>query len=303
MPISLSSVRSELLPGLFDVRGSYDRIPRQWDKVFSTHNSKMAVERSTQMAFMSLPHLKDEGAATQFDNGAGERWTWQFVHIEVALGYAITRKAIDDNLYKAKFNPTNLKLQDVFSAFKEIQAANILNTGNVYNAQQVGDGQPLFSTAHPYDGGTWANTSAVPKSLNEASLSANWVNIRGFVDERGIKIMARQRRLIVPPALEATAIRLTKTELRPGTANNDVNALLWQSGGLPDGYLVMDYLTSPYAWFMTTNIDGFIHMLRIPYESDMWVDNVTDNLLVKAYERYSFGVNDPRCAWGEFPSS
>jgi hypothetical protein len=304
MPISLASIRSELLPGLFDVRGSYDMIPRQWDKIFKTHKSNMAVERSTQMAFVALPFLKDEGAATQFDNNAGERFTWAFVHVEVALGYAITRKAIDDNLYKSQFNPTNLKLQESFAQFKEIQGANILNLGNVYNQSQIGDGVALFSTAHPFDGGTWANTSAVPKSLNETSLLQNMTNVRtAFVNERGLRIMSRARRLVVPPALEQVAIRLTKTELRPGTANNDVNAILTLSGGLPEGFIVMDFLTSAFAWFLTTNIEGFIHMLRIPYESDMWVDNITDNLLVKAYERYSFGINDPRAGWGEFPTS
>jgi hypothetical protein len=91
--------------------------------------------------------------------------------------------------------------------------------------------------------------------------------------------------------------------LRPGTADNDVNAILTLSGGLPEGHIVLDFLTSNFAWFLTTNIEGLIHMLRIPYESDMWVDNVTDNLLVKAYERYSFGINDPRAAWGEFPTA
>ena len=304
MAIALASIRSELLPGLFDVRGSYEMIPRQWDKVFKTHKSAMAVERSTQMAFVGLPFLKDEGAATQFDNNAGERFTWAFIHIEVALGYAITRKAIDDNLYKAQFSPTNLKLQEAFAQFKEIQAANVLNLGNVYNSAQIGDGKALFATDHPYDGGTWANTSSVAKSLNESSLLQNMTNVRTqFVNERGLKIMARARRLVVPPNLEQVAIRLTKTELRPGTAMNDVNAILTLSGGLPEGFIVMDFLTSNYAWFLTTNIEGFIHMLRIPYESDMWVDNITDNLLVKAYERYSFGYNDPRAGWGEFPSS
>lgn len=304
MPVALANIRSELLPGLFDVRGSYDMIPRQWDKVFKTHKSGMAVERSTQMAFVSLPYLKDEGAATQFDNSAGERFTWAFVHIEVALGYAITRKAIDDNLYKAQFNPTNLKLQEAFAQFKEIQAANIFNTGTTYNASQIGDGVAYFSTAHPYDGGTWANTSSVPKSLNEGTLLANMTNVRTqFVNERGLRILSRARRLIVPPNLEGIAIRLTKTELRPGTADNDVNAILTLSGGLPEGFIVLDFLTSNFAWFLTTNIEGLIHMLRIPYESDMWVDNVTDNLLVKAYERYSFGINDPRSAWGEFPTN
>jgi hypothetical protein len=304
MPVALANIRSELLPGLFDVRGSYDMIPRQWDKVFRTHQSEMAVERSTQMAFVALPFLKDEGAATQFDNNAGERWTWAFVHVEVALGYAITRKAIDDNLYKAQFNPTNLKLQEAFAQFKEIQAANIFNTGQTFNAVQIGDGQAFFSTAHPYDGGTWANTSTTPKSLNESTLLANMTNVRTqFVNERGLRVLSRARRLVVPPNLEAIAIRLTKTELRPGTADNDVNAILTLSGGLPEGFIVMDFLTSNFAWFLTTNIEGLIHMLRIPYESDMWVDNITDNLLVKAYERYSFGINDPRSAWGEFPTS
>jgi hypothetical protein len=304
MPVALANIRSELLPGLFDVRGSYDMIPRQWDKVFTTHKSNMAVERSTQMAFVALPYLKDEGAATQFDNNAGERFTWAFVHLEVALGYAITRKAIDDNLYKAQFNPTNLKLQEAFAQFKEIQGANILNLGTTYQQSIIGDGQALFSVAHPYDGGTWANTSGTPKSLNESTLLADMTNVRTqFVNERGLRILSRARRLVVPPNLEPIAIRLTKTELRPGTADNDVNAILTLSGGLPEGFIVLDFLTSNFAWFLTTNIEGLIHMLRIPYESDMWVDSITDNLLVKSYERYSFGYNDPRAAWGEFPTS
>src|SRR5882724_6564147 len=206
MPIALASIRSELLPGLFDVRGSYDMIPRQWDKVFKTHKSAMAVERSTQMAFVALPFLKDEGAATQFDNNAGERFTWAFVHIEVALGYAITRKAIDDNLYKAQFNPTNLKLQEAFAQFKEIQAANVFNLGQTFNSIQGGDGQAFFSTAHAYDQGTWANTSATPKSLNESTLLSDMTNVRTqFVNERGLRIMSRARRLIVPPNLEQVA--------------------------------------------------------------------------------------------------
>ena len=302
MPVALANIRSELLPGLFDVRGSYDMIPRQWDRVFKTHTSKMAVERSTQMAFVALPFLKDEGAATEFDNNAGERVTWAFVHLEVALGYVITRKAIDDNLYKQQFQPTNLKLAEAFAQFKEIQAANILNLGNVFNATQIGDGVALFSVSHPFDGGTWANTSSTPKSLNESTLLANMTNVRTqFVNERGLRILSRARRLIVPPNLEAIAIRLTKTELRPGTADNDVNAVHTLSGGLPEGFIVLDFLTSNFAWFLGTNIEGLIHMLRIPYESDMWVDNITDNLLVKSYERYSFGYNDPRAAWGEYP--
>ena len=304
MAVSLSQIKSELLPGLFDVRGSYDMIPRQWDKVFTTHKSNMAVERSTQMRFLGLPQLKSEGGATAFDNNAGERFTFNFEHQEVALGYAITRKAIDDNLYKAQFNPTNLKLQESFAQFKEIQGANILNNATTYSANIGGDGKALCATDHPYDGGTWANRPATDLDLNEASLLQTMTNVRtGFVNEAGLKILARARRLVVPPALEPQAIRLTKTELRPGTANNDVNAVLTTSGGLPEGYIVLDFLSSQYAWFLTTNIEGLIHMLRVPYEMDMQVDFITDNLLVKGYERYSFGYNDPRAIYGSFPTS
>ena len=128
------------MPGLRGVEGKYSQIPTQWDKVFEKTKSNMALERTAEMRYLGLAALKTEGAATQFDNNAGERFTWAFVHVEVALGYAITRKAIDDNLYKAQFNPTNLKLQEAFAQFKEIQGANILNLGNVYNSNQIGDG-------------------------------------------------------------------------------------------------------------------------------------------------------------------
>jgi hypothetical protein len=304
MAVSLSQIKQELLPGLFDVRGSYDMIPRQWDKVFTTHKSNMALERSTQMRFLGLPQLKAEGGATAFDNNAGERFTFNFEHQEVALGYAITRKAIDDNLYKAQFNPTNLKLQESFAQFKEIQGANILNTATTYNASIGGDGKALCATDHPYDGGTWANRPTTDLDLTESSLLQSMINVRtGFYNEAGLRILSRARRLIVPPALEPQAIRLTKTELRPGTANNDVNAILTTSGGLPEGYIVLDFLTSQYAWFLSTNIDGLVHMLRIPFEMDMQVDFITDNLLVKGYERFSFGYNDPRAIYGNFPTS
>lgn len=304
MPIALGQIKNELLPGLFDVRGSYEMIPRQWDKVFDVHQSNMAVERSTQMRFVGLPSYKSEGAAIQIDNNAGERFSWNFVNQEVGLGYAITRPAIDDNLYKQQFNPANLKLQESFAQFKEIQSANILNTATTYATSIGGDGVSLCSTAHPFDGGTWANRPTVDIDLNESSLLQSMVNIRtAFVNEAGLRIFSRGKRLVVPPGLEPIAIRLTKTELRPGTANNDVNAILMTAGGLPDGYVVLDFLTSSFAWFVTTNIKGLILMQRKPFEMDMWVDNITDNLLIKGYERYSVGYNDPRSIYGSFPTS
>jgi hypothetical protein len=304
MAVNLSAIKDLLLPGLRGVEGKYEMIPSQYDKVFTKHDSKLALERTAEMRYLGLAQLKTEGGQTSFDNGAGERYVYNQEHNEIALGYAITRKAIDDNLYKTQFQPSNLGLIESFQQTKEIYGSNILNTATTYNANIGGDGVALCSTAHPIDGGTVANTPATQVDLNEATLLNAMISIRtNFKDQAGLKVFARGRKLIVPPQLEPVAIRLTKTELRPGTADNDVNAILSTSGGLPEGYMVNDFLTSAYAWFLLTNIDGLSYMERVKFETDMQVDFVTDNLLVKGYERYSFGYYNWRSIFGSFPTS
>jgi phage major head subunit gpT-like protein len=303
MAVNLSAIKDLLLPGLRGVEGKYEQIPSQYDKIFTKHDSKMALERTAEMRFLGLAQLKTEGGQTAFDNAAGERYIYNQEHTEIALGYAITRKAIDDNLYKTQFMPSNLGLIESFQQTKEIYGANVLNTATTYNASIGGDGVALIATNHPIDGGTVANRPAVDVDLNEATLLNGMISIRtNFKDQAGLKVFARGRRLVVPPALEPVAIRLTKTELRPGTANNDVNAIMMTAGGLPEGYMVNDYLTSARAWFLLTNIDGLSYMERVKFESDMQVDFVTDNLLVKGYERYSFGYYNWRSIFGSFPS-
>ena len=304
MAIALGQIRDLLLPGLMALTGKYDQIDTQWKQVFKIHQSKMALERSVSVAYLPLAQIKTEGGATPFQNTAGERYVWNMEPIEVGLAYAITRKAIADNLYRTVFTPTNLGLQKSFADFWEIEGAYIFNSAATYQIQWGGDGASLLNTAHPVDGGTFPNTPSVALDLNEASLLASMTSIRrNFVNEAGLKIRARARRLIIPPELEAVAGRLTKAELRPGTAQNDPNMIPHLSGGLPDGYLVMDYLTSPYAWFLKTDIEGLIYLDREPFETDMWVDNVTDNLLVKGYQRGGFFVNDPRALFGSMPTS
>jgi phage major head subunit gpT-like protein len=304
MAVNLSQIKDLLLPGLRGVEGKYEMIPSQYDKIFTKHESKMALERTAEMRYLGLAQLKTEGGQTSFDSGAGERFVYNQEHTEIALGYAITRKAIDDNLYKTQFMPSNLGLIESFQQTKEIYGANILNTAQTYNAAVGADGVALCSTAHPIDGSTVANTFTIQQDLNEASLLNGMINIRtNFKDQAGLKVFARGRKLIVPPQLEPVAIRLTKTELRPGTADNDVNAILSTAGGLPEGYIVNDFLTSAYSWFLLTNIDGLAYMERIKFESDMQVDFVTDNLLVKGYERYSFGYYNWRSIFGSFPTS
>jgi phage major head subunit gpT-like protein len=301
MAVNLSAIKDLLLPGLRGVEGKYEMIPSQYDKIFTKHESKMALERTAEMRFLGLAQLKTEGGQTSFDNAAGERYVYNQEHTEIALGYAITRKAIDDNLYKTQFMPSNLGLIESFQQTKEIYGANVLNTATTYNAAIGGDGKALVASDHPIDGSTVSNYATV--ELNESTLLNAMIAVRtNFKDQAGLKVFARARKLIVPTALEPVAIRLTKTELRPGTSDNDVNAIMMTSGGLPESYMVSDFLTSTSAWFLLTNIDGLSYMERVKFESDMQVDFVTDNLLVKGYERYSFGYYNWRSIYGSFPS-
>jgi hypothetical protein len=279
-------------------------IPSQYDKIFTKHNSKMALERTAEMRYLGLAALKTEGGQTQFDNGAGERYVYNQEHVEIGLGYAMTRKAIDDNLYKTQFHPSNLGLIESFQQTKEIYGANVLNTAQAYNQTIGGDGKALCAVDHPIDSGLVGNTPAVQVDLGESTLLNAMIGVRtNFKDQAGLKVFARARKLIIPPQLEPVAIRLLKTELRPGTADNDVNAILSTSGGLSESFMVNDFLTSPFAWFLLTNIDGLSFMERIKFETDMQVDFVTDNLLVKGYERYSFGYYNWRAVYGNFPTS
>jgi len=305
MAVNLSAIRDLLLPGLRKVTGEYKDIDRLYDKIFDVGSSRMQVERTASMRYLGLAAIKADGGATYMDNNAGEAYVYNQIHKGVGIGYSITRNAIDDNLYKAQFRPSNLGLQKSMNQFKEIQGANVLNLSGTYDPTIGGDGVSLLNTAHPLPaGGTFANRPAIDVDLNEASLLAGQTAIRkNFRDNAGLRMRARASMLIVPLALEPIAIRLCKTELRPGTADNDVNAILSNSGGLPKGYLAHDYLTSDYSWFLKTDIPGLQYLQRIPFETDIDSDFSTDNLLVKAFERFSFSYYDPRALYGSLATS
>jgi len=180
----------------------------------------------------------------------------------------------------------------------------VLNTASTFNANVGGDGQSLISASHPVDGTTIGNRPTQDVDLNETSLLNAAIAIRStWRDNASLKIYARGRKIVIPTQLEPIALRLFRSELRPGTSTNDVNAVLGMNESLQEGFIINDYLTSSFAWFMMTNVDGLIYMNRIPFEMDMQVEFTTDNLLVKGYQRYSFGYFDWRAIYGTFPLS
>ena len=303
MTVNLSSIRDHLLPGLMEITGKYDEVPAEWKGLFSVRNSTLAVERAVQDRFLGMARQKTEGAPTSADNNAGQRWKYNMEAIEVGLMYAITRRAVDDNVYKDAFQPTNLNLQLSHKAFWNAHAASLLNTATTYNSAVGGDGKAILATDHPIDTGTWSNTSSTPQQLNEASLIAGLKQVwGGFYDEAGILLSANAEELIIPVGLSEVAIRLKETMLRPGTANNDVNAINHMNGGIPGGIRTMRYLTNSAAWYLKTSVDGLIYLNRVPFEMDMFVDFSTDNLMVKSYERGGMFCHDPRSLYGQQPT-
>ena len=302
MAINRSQIRDFLLPGLAGIEGKYPQIPARYPDIFSVKNSEMAIERFAEARYTGLATLKAEGSATTFDNSPGERFVYQFLHMALGLGFAMTREALDDNLYKEEFNPQAMGLLESFQQTTDIIAANVLNTATTFNAQIGGDGVALLSTAHPIDNGTWANTPTVQLDFNEAAVEFALNSIRYFPDQANMLSMARGRKTVVPVALQWAAERLYKTELRVGTANNDVNAIL-SAGGMPEGYAVNEFLTSNFAWFVLTNVKGLVFLLRKPFEMDLQVDPTTGNLMVIGYKRFAVGYKNPRGIWGSTPTA
>jgi len=298
MAISRAQLLKELLPGLNALFGlEYAKYGEEHKEIFETETSERSFEEETKLSGFSAAPVKNEGSAIAYDN-AQEAWTARYQHETIALGFSITEEAIEDNLYDSLSARYTKALARAMSYTKQVKAANILNNG--FNSSYPGgDGVELFSTAHPLvSGGTNSNEPATPADLNETSLEAAVIQIAAWTDERGLLIAAKPRKLVVPPNLMFVATRLLETELRVGTADNDINALK-NNGSIPEGYTVNHFLTDTNAWFLTTDVpNGLKHFIRTPLSNSMDGDFDTGNVRYKARERYSFGFSDPLGIFG-----
>jgi hypothetical protein len=298
MAISRAQLLKELLPGLNALFGlEYKKYGEEHKEIYETESSERSFEEETKLSGFSAAPVKNEGAALAYDN-AQEAWTARYVHETIAMGFSITEEAIEDNLYDSLSSRYTKALARGMAYTKQVKAANILN--NAFSAGVTyGDGQVLCSTAHPLvSGGVNSNRPTTPADLNETSLEAAVIQIAAWTDERGLLIAAKPKKLIVPPALQFVATRLLETELRVGTADNDINAIK-NNGSIPGGYALNHYLTDTNAWFLCTDVpNGLKHFVRSPMQTSMDSDFDTGNSRYKARERYSFGVSDPLGIFG-----
>ena len=298
MAISRAQLLKELLPGLNALFGlEYKRYGQEHKEIYETETSERSFEEETKLAGFSAAPVKNEGQAIAYDN-AQEAWTARYNHETIAMGFSITEEAMEDNLYDSLSARYTKSLARAMAYTKEVKGAAVLNNG-FSSSVTYGDGQPLFSTAHPLvSGGTNSNRPSTGADLNETSLEAAVIQIAGWTDERGLLIAAKPRKLIVPPALMFVATRLLETELRVSTADNDINAIK-SNGSIPEGYAVNHFLTDTNAWFLTTDVpNGLKHFVRTPLSTSMDGDFDTGNARYKARERYSFGVSDPLGIFG-----
>lgn len=290
--------KKQLQRGLNTVFGlEYKRYPEQWRDIFDVESSDKAYEEDVLMAGLAAAAVKPEGTGVAYDGG-GESYTSRYVHETIALAFAITEEAVEDGLYgnlAAKFSKA---LARSMQHTKEVKGANVLNFADTAG-YTGGDGQRLLSTAHPlYSGGTLSNRPTTMADLSEATLEDALVAIAGFTDDRGIPIAATGVRLIVPSQLRFVAQRLMFSDFRPGSADNDVNAIK-SMGMLPGGFSVNQRLTDPNAWFIKTDVpDGLKHMKRLAIQRGVEGDFETGNMRYKARERYSFGWSDFRGVYG-----
>ena len=298
MAISRAQLLKELLPGLNALFGlEYKRYGEEHKEIYEQETSERSFEEETKLSGFGAAPVKSEGAAIAYDN-AQEAWTARYTHETIAMGFAITEEAVEDNLYDSLSSRYTKALARAMAYTKQVKAASILNNG--FNSSVAyGDGKSLFATDHPLvGGGTNSNRPASGADLNETSLEAAIIQIAAWTDERGLLIAAKPKKLVIPPALQFVATRLMETEKRVGTADNDVSAIV-TNGSIPGGYTVNHWLTDSNAFFILTDVpNGLKHFVRSPMSTGMDGDFDTGNVRYEARERYSFGVSDPLGCWG-----
>lgn len=302
MAISRAQLLKELLPGLNALFGlEYKRYAPEHTEIYDTETSSRSFEEETKLVGFGAAPVKSEGASIAYDT-AQEAWTARYTHETIAMGFAITEEAVEDNLYDSLSSRYTKALARSMAYTKQVKAASVLN--NAFDAAfPGGDGVSLINTAHPLAGGGTNSNRLTGADMNETSLENAFIQMAEWTDERGLLIAARPKKIVVPPALTFVMERLLKTTQRVGTADNDINALR-TSGAVPGGYTVNHFLTDNNAWFILTDVpNGLKHFTRVKMSTGMEGDFDTGNVRYKARERYSFGYSDPLAIMGSSGST
>ena len=301
MAISRAQLVKELEPGLNALFGlEYKRYENQHAEIYTTESSDRAFEEEVMLSGFANADVKAEGQGIAYDD-AQETYTARYTMETIALAFAITEEAIEDNLYDRLSSRYTKALARSMSNAKEVKGAAPLNNGlpSITTGKFTsGDGANLFSTSHSTIAGSVKNTLTTQADLNETSLEQSLIDIAAMTDERGLRIAARGVKMIVPSANQFNAERLMKSQGRTQTADNDINAIN-SMGMIPQGYRVNNFLTDADSFYIITDVPNGMKMFsRTPLTTSMEGDFDTGNVRYKARERYAFGVSDYRGIFG-----
>jgi len=300
MAISRAQLVKELEPGLNALFGlEYKRYDNESAEIYVTESSDRAFEEEVMLSGFANANVKAEGQGISYDE-AQETYTARYTMETIALAFAITEEAIEDNLYDRLASRYTKALARSMSNAKEVKGALPLNNGLPSVATfKTGDAVALFSTAHTCSTGpNVANTLSTQADLNETSLEQSLIDIAAMTDERGLRIAAKGVKMIIPSANQFNAERLMKSQGRTQTADNDINAIN-SMGMIPQGYRVNNFLTDSDSWYIITDVPNGMKMFsRTPLSTSMEGDFDTGNVRYKARERYAFGASDFRGIFG-----
>ena len=275
----------------------YKRYTEEWRELFEVDTSRKAYEEDVLLSGFGAAPVKAEGAGVAYDEGS-EAWAARYTHETIAIAFAITEEAQEDFLYGSLAAKYGRAAARSMIHTKEIKGANVLNNG-FDSSYTGGDAKELFATDHPLEGGgSFSNELATPADLSETALEDITNQVEDFVDERGIPVAATVRKLAIPNALQFVANRILFSDHRPGTADNDINAMK-HMGLFPDGWCKNHRFTDNDAWFVLTDCpDGLKHFQRVKIRRKVEGDFESGNMRHRSRERYIFGWTDPRGAAG-----
>ena len=294
--INRAVISNLLLPGAHAVFANYNIYPAQWKEIYTPYTSNKAIEYEIQTSELGPAQMRPEGSPTYLDD-MKEVFTSRYEHLAYAIGFQITRFAIEDNLYKDQFPKQMLNLRNSLETVKNVNGANLFN--NAFNLNSAGsDGLPMLSTQHPTKYGVLANTFNNFVGLNESSLEEMITIVKGWTGYSGLKTNTNTIKILTGQSLAFSASRLLNSQYRIGTTNNDINVIAHDKY-MPGGSVVNQFIQNPNAWFVLTDEpNGFKYFSRTKLDIDFLTDTMTNNVTVCAMERYSMGFSNWRAVAG-----
>ncbi len=303
MTITRAQFQFLLEPKLSNIwNEGYPTYPVEWPRFLNVRSTQKANVTDLKMTDFGPMRYKAEGENVTYDD-AIQGPTKVYTPVTYGLGYKVTAEMQRHELY-GQIDRLESALMKSAIDNQEILGALVLNNGFSATApagsdgySAVGfDGLQLFTTAHTrLDGGAvQANRPATDVDIGLAALQNGVIAYHQFKDDRGRPQMIRPRLLCVAPGDLFTARELLQSEYKPGSANNDINAL--KEEGLQ--YFVSHYFTDADAWFLIGDQTDVNFIWDMRPATSMDTDFDSEDIKRKVLQAFATGFGEWRGTYG-----